>query len=84
MVYETLKQQIEFYLRRRGPAHVSKVIMGVRHNANGAKVNAEIDANPKLFARFRFTYRSHDRNYYRSCVRLQSQKESDYRDEYSF
>ena len=84
MVYETLKQQIEHYLLRRGPAHVSKVIMGVRHNATGARVNETIDKNPKLFKRFRFTYRSHNRNYYRSCVRLQKQKESDYRDEYSF
>ena len=81
MVYETLKQQIEHYLLRRGPAHVSKVTMGVRHNASAAQVNETID---KHFVRFRYTYRSHNRNYYRSCVRLKTQKESDYRDEYAF
>lgn len=83
MTYETLKQQIENYLHRRGPAHVSKVIMGVRHNATGAEVNQTLDANAD-FIRFRYTYRSHDRNYYRTCVRLKSQKEADYRDEYQF
>ena len=83
MVYTTLKQQIEHYLLRRGPAHVSKVIMGVRHNATGKQVNDAINAS-SLFVRFRYTYRSHNRNYYRSCVRLTKQKESDYRDEYSF
>ena len=83
MTYETLKQQIEFYLLRRGPAHVSKVTMGVRHNASAKEVNATIDKHD-LFQRFRYTYRSHNRNYYRACVRLTSQKEADYRDEYSF
>ena len=83
-MYTTLKQQIEHYLLRRGPAHVSKVTMGVRHNATAKEVNATITANPKLFQRFRYTYRSHNRNYYRACVRLTSQKEADYRDEYSF
>ena len=82
--YKTLADQITAFLVHHGPSHVSKVTMGVRHNAAAAQVNETIDSTPQMV---RFDYRyigkgDRPRTYSRQCVRLDTQKESDYRDEY--
>ncbi len=82
MRYKNLTEQIKAYLERHGPSHVSKVVMGLRHNANAREVNEVINRTPSLI-RFEWEYYSYRQMYKRACVRLASQSESDYRDEYA-
>jgi hypothetical protein len=79
--YSNLVEQVRAYLTRHGPSHVSKVTMGLRHNAKGKQINVIIDANDDLI-RFDYEYHSYRRLYRRQCVRLETQKTEDYRDEY--